>query len=64
MSKKQPEVGEFWWAYPPDGSEAEPVEVLRSYPTGNYALCVLGRSEHAYSNDWSLLRRIAGRPQS
>lgn len=62
-SKKQPVVGEFWWAYPPDGGDAEPVEILTIYQTGNCALLVLGRSEHGYSKDWSLTRQITGRPR-
>jgi hypothetical protein len=63
MAKAEPKVGEFWWAYPPDGGDAEPVEILQIYPTGNHALSVLGRSEYGYSKEWSLVRRIAGRPQ-
>jgi hypothetical protein len=62
MPKKLPEIGEYWWAFPPDGGDAEPVEILRVFPTGNHALLVLGRSEHAYSSEWILRRLIAGRP--
>lgn len=64
MPKKQPEVGEYWWAFPPDGGEAEPVEIRKAFPAGGYALLVLGRSEHAYSSEWDLRRRIAAAPHT
>lgn len=60
--KKEPQVGEFWWAFPPDGGDVEPVEIRHTYTTGNHALLVLGRSEYGYSHEWSLVRPIARKP--
>lgn len=57
-----PKKGEFWWAWPPDGGDAQPVEILKVNSTGNHALIVLGRSEVGYSRQWSLAHRIEGRP--
>jgi len=62
--QKEPKEGEFWWAWPPSGGGAEPVEIMRVFPTGNHALVVLGRSEWGYSKEWSLIRPIGRQPQS
>lgn len=58
---KEPENGEYWWAWPPNGGEAEPVEVFDVRPSGNHVLRVLGRPEPAYVHDWPLDRPIASR---
>ena len=62
--KREPEVGEYWWAWPPDGGKPQPVEVVETRPTGNHVVNVLGRSGVGYTKQWTLERRVAGRPQS
>lgn len=58
-----PKKGEFWWAWPPDGGDAQPVEILSVNSGGNHALIVLGRNEVGYARQWSLAHRIEGRPK-
>lgn len=59
---EKPKQGEFWWAWPPDGGGAQPVEIMKINQGDNHALIVLGRNEVGYSRQWSLVRRIAGQP--
>lgn len=61
---KEPKIGEYWWAWPPDGGEAEPVEIFDVRSSGNHVLKVLGRASRAYTHDWPLDRPIAGRMRS
>lgn len=51
---REPELDEFWWAWPPDGGNMEPVQVIGLRDTGNHLLRVLGRSETAYVHQWPL----------
>ncbi len=59
--EKEPKVGEFWWAWPPDGGEAQPVEIVEVRPTGNHVVRVLGRSDFGYTRQWTLERPVASR---
>jgi hypothetical protein len=60
--KRKPEVGEYWWAWPPTGGDAEPVEILSVMETGNYALGIIGRSDFGYARQWSLDCPISDKP--
>lgn len=62
MAKREPKVGEFWWARPPDG-DAEPVSIVQLSDTGDHQLQVLGSGTARFAKQWSLIRRIAGQPQ-
>lgn len=64
MPKVEPKEGEFWWAWPPDGGGAQPVQIIEIAQTGNHVLSVMGRSDFGYARQWSLDKPIAGRPRS
>lgn len=61
---KEPKENEFWWAYPPDGGDPQPVQIVAVRQAGDHQMITLGSADYHYARQWSLVRRIAGHPRS